>query len=213
MRRACSGPQVLAPILAAALALALLVLLSLAAAAQPGAAAAAAGARPAGLRADVLAQLADAEKKLTALTQAVPAGKLTWRPAAGVRSFGEVMLHVAAANYDIASVWGVKPPAGIDMGAARGLGKGGTDQDKEKVIAGVGASFDHLRKAILALADKDLDREIDLFGQKGTVREALLGAAIHPHEHLGQAIAYARMIGIVPPWTAAQQAAPPKPGR
>ncbi len=182
--------------------------------AQPAANTAAAGAaKPAGLRADVLAQLADAEEKLTALAQAVPAAKLTWRPAPGVRSLGEVMLHVAAANYDIATVWGVKPPAGTDMGAARGLGKGGTDKDKEKVIAGLKTSFAHLRQAISALTDQDLGRQIDLFGQQGTVREALLGAAIHPHEHLGQAIAYARVVGIVPPWTAARQAAQPKPGR
>jgi hypothetical protein len=53
-------------------------------------------------------------------------------------------------------------------------------------------AFDHLRRAISALADKDLDREIDFFRQKGTVREALVEAAVHPHEHLGQAIAYAR---------------------
>jgi len=210
MRRVCAGSPVLALIPAAVLASVLLALPAPPLAAQPAAAAAA---KPTGLRADVLAQLADAEEKLTALTQAIPAGKLTWRPAAGVRSIGEVVLHVAAANYDIATVWGVKPPPGTDMGAARGLDKGGTDKDKDKMIAGLKASFDHLRKAISALTDKDLDREIDLFGQKGTVREAVLGAAIHPHEHLGQAIAYARVIGIVPPWTAAQQAAPPKPGR
>jgi uncharacterized damage-inducible protein DinB len=66
---------------------------------------------------------------------------------------------------------------------------------------------------LAALAEKDLDREIDFFGQKGTVREALVEAAVHPHEHLGQAIAYARVMGIVPPWTAARQTAPPKPGR
>jgi uncharacterized damage-inducible protein DinB len=207
MRRSIAGSAVLPLTLAAVL---LAVLPAPPALAQP---AAGAGAKPAGLRADVLAQLADAEEKLTALAQAAPAAKLTWRPAAGVRSLGEVMLHVAAANYDIATVWGVKPPPGTDMGAARGIGKGGTDKDKEKVVASLKTSFDDLRKAILARADQDLDRKIDLFGQPGTVREALVGAAVHPHEHLGQAIAYARMIGIVPPWTAARQAAQPKPGR
>jgi uncharacterized damage-inducible protein DinB len=179
--------------------------------AQTQAQAQAATAKPAGLRAAVLDQLADAEEKLTALAQATPAEKLGWRPAAGVRSVGEVFLHVAAANYDIATVWGAKPPAGTDMDAARGIGKGGAD--KGKTIAALKASFDHLRKSITGLADKDLDREIDFFGQKGTVREALVEAAVHPHEHLGQAIAYARVIGIVPPWTAARQAAQPKSGR
>jgi uncharacterized damage-inducible protein DinB len=210
MRRARAESPILSLSLAVVLASALLAPLALA---QPPAAAAAAkaAAKPTGLRADVLAQLADAEEKLTALAKAIPADKLSWRPAAGVRSVGEVLLHVAAANYDVATAWGVKPPAGFDMRAARGIESSSAGRDK--IVAALEASFGHLRRAISALADTDLDREIDIFGQQGTVREALLGAAIHPHEHLGQAIAYARMNGIVPPWTAARPAAPPKPGR
>jgi uncharacterized damage-inducible protein DinB len=48
---------------------------------------------------------------------------------------------------------------------------------------------------------------VDFFGQKMTVRSVLLGLLSHMHEHLGQSIAYARMEGVVPPWTAAQKAA------
>jgi uncharacterized damage-inducible protein DinB len=45
----------------------------------------------------------------------------------------------------------------------------------------------------------------------------LVHIVTHAHEHLGQSIAYARVNGVVPPWTAAQQqrqqgqAAPPRP--
>jgi uncharacterized damage-inducible protein DinB len=39
------------------------------------------------------------------------------------------------------------------------------------------------------------------------MRSALLVLLSHMHEHLGQSIAYARMQGVVPPWTAAQNAA------
>jgi len=49
------------------------------------------------------------------------------------------------------------------------------------------------------------------------VRALLLLLAGHAHEHLGQEIAYARMNGVVPPWTARQQEQekkqPPKSGR
>ena len=38
-----------------------------------------------------------------------------------------------------------------------------------------------------------------------TVRGVLLSVVSHEFEHLGQSIAYARMNGIVPPWTAEQQ--------
>jgi uncharacterized damage-inducible protein DinB len=39
-----------------------------------------------------------------------------------------------------------------------------------------------------------------------TVRGALLLATTHMHEHLGQSIAYARTIGVVPPWSAKESA-------
>jgi uncharacterized damage-inducible protein DinB len=57
------------------------------------------------------------------------------------------------------------------------------------------------------LSDASLDNMVDFFGQKMTVRSVLLALTGHMHEHFGQSIAYARMQGIVPPWTAAQMAA------
>ena len=41
----------------------------------------------------------------------------------------------------------------------------------------------------------------DWFGGKNTERGILLFIVRHGAEHLGQLIAYSRMIGVVPPWT------------
>jgi uncharacterized damage-inducible protein DinB len=49
-----------------------------------------------------------------------------------------------------------------------------------------------------------------MFGRTTTYRNVLVTAIAHLHEHLGQSIAYARMNGVVPPWTAAEQAAAKK---
>lgn len=49
-------------------------------------------------------------------------------------------------------------------------------------------------------ADK-LGTSLKLFGQDFTVQQLLILATTHLHEHLGQAIAYARSNGIVPPWS------------
>jgi uncharacterized damage-inducible protein DinB len=57
------------------------------------------------------------------------------------------------------------------------------------------------------MSDASLDDMVDFFGQKMTKRGLLMVLATHMHEHLGQSIAYARMVGVVPPWTAAEQAA------
>jgi uncharacterized damage-inducible protein DinB len=40
-----------------------------------------------------------------------------------------------------------------------------------------------------------------------SARSVLMVLLSHAHEHLGQSIAYARMVGVVPPWTAAQMEA------
>jgi len=81
---------------------------------------------------------------------------------------------------------------------------------KGKVIAMVKQSFEHVRRAVTELSDKRLEETVKAYGQQTTVREVYFTAATHIHEHLGQLIAYARMNGIVPPWTAERQAQQPK---
>jgi uncharacterized damage-inducible protein DinB len=45
-----------------------------------------------------------------------------------------------------------------------------------------------------------------IFDRESTVQGVLLLCLTHTWEHLGQAIAYARMNDIVPPWTAEREA-------
>jgi uncharacterized damage-inducible protein DinB len=167
----------------------------------PAAPAAAAPANPAqAARADVLAELKEAREKLLALAEAIPAEKYGWRPAEGIRSVGEVFAHVAGANFFIPRAWGAQPDtAGMDV---RGMQKNATD--KAKVVAALRQSFDEAEKAIGQLSPADLDRQIDLFGSKYSVRRAVLIMVSHGHEHLGQSIAYARSNGITPPWSASE---------
>jgi len=154
--------------------------------------------RPPGLRGEIQQELDDAEQKLVALASVVPPEKFGWRPAPGVRSFGEVCLHVAGGNYEIGGMWGLKAPPGVDLAKIEQQGA-----DKGNAIAAMRVSFEQVRESIAAMSDSDVERSISYFGHPGTVRLALIETAVHAHEHLGQAIAYARMNGIVPPWTAA----------
>ena len=154
-------------------------------------------AAPAGTRESILFQIDEASKKLMSLAEAMPAEKYTWRPGEGVRSVGEVYNHVAAANYFLPTFWGGKVPAGVDP---RTLEKDGGD--KAKTIDTLKKSFDSLRQEIQAVPEADLGRKIKMFGQDATVRDAMMVLSSHAHEHLGQSIAYARMNGVVPPWSA-----------
>lgn len=174
--------------------LSLLSLMSFPAFAHEEAKAAAAGGD---MRADILQQVDDAEKKLTALAEAFPAEKYGWRPAEKVRSVGEVFMHVAGGNYFLPTFWGVTPPEGVNP---REFEKSGSD--KAKVLATMKASFEHARNAIKNAPAADLAKAIKLFGNDSTISQAMLIVATHNHEHLGQSIAYARMNGVTPPWSA-----------
>jgi uncharacterized damage-inducible protein DinB len=149
-----------------------------------------------GYRSEVLSEVIVQEDKFLRLAEAIPAEKYAWRPSADVRSFAEVFLHVAAANYNLYKLVGTPPPAGFE---AKGFEKSTTD--KAKVIAALKDSFEHARKAITAMPDADLEKSMDWFGGKNTERGILLFIVRHGAEHLGQSIAYARFIGVVPPWT------------
>lgn len=149
-----------------------------------------------GYRAEVMAEVIVQEDKFLRLADAIPADKFSWRPSPDVRSFAEVFLHVSAANYNLYKLVGTPPPTGLDV---KSLEKSTTD--KAKVIATLKDSYEHARKAITAMPDADLEKSMDWFGGKNTERGVLLFIVRHGAEHLGQSIAYARFIGVVPPWT------------
>lgn len=149
-----------------------------------------------GYRSEVLAEVMIQENKFERLAEAIPADKYSWRPAPDVRSVAEVFLHVATANYNLYKLVGTPPPPGIDL---KTLEK--STSDKAKVMATLKDSYAHARKAIAAMADADLEKSFDWFGGKNTERGVLIFIVRHGAEHLGQSIAYARAIGVVPPWT------------
>jgi uncharacterized damage-inducible protein DinB len=118
-----------------------------------------------------------------------------------VRSTAEVFMHVVTANYGIPSRWGVKPPEGFSMEYEKSMTK------KADVVQALKDSFAHAEKGFAAIPDAELDKNVDLFGMKTTIRGGYMLLLAHAHEHLGQSIAYARMNGVTPPWTLERQKA------
>ena len=160
-----------------------------------------------GYKSEVMAEVMVQEDKFVRLAEAMPADKFNWRPASDVRSVSEVFLHVAAANYSLYKMVGTPPPANVDL---KNLEKSTTD--KAKIVAILKDSFAHAKKAVAAVPEANLDKSLDWFGGKNTQRGILLFVVRHAAEHLGQSIAYARMNGIVPPWTADARRAAAKSG-
>ena len=59
----------------------------------------------------------------------------------------------------------------------------------------------------------DMERKVTVFGRSATVDGMYLRILIHDNEHMGQLIAYARMTGVVPPWTKAEGESPKPPAK
>lgn len=154
---------------------------------------------PSGFNADWKQNLDDVQKKVLSLAEAVPAEKYSWRPAEGIRSIGEVYVHIANGNYFLLSLIGVTPPPDFKRDAEK------TVTDKAQIIDLLKKSYDHVRAAFDKATDADMEKKVDFFGTKMTGRAIYLAVLTHNHEHLGQSIAYARTNGIVPPWSASEK--------
>jgi|SRR5271165_808886 len=137
-----------------------------------------------------------ASRQLIALAEATPAEKFNWRPAAGVRSMSEVYMHVALANFYLLSRTGPKLPADI---TSPDMEK--TVTEKAKVVDWLKRSVEAVKTARLAAKPGDLQRPVKINGVDAKVDGIYLRILVHANEHMGQLVAYARMNGIVPPWS------------
>jgi uncharacterized damage-inducible protein DinB len=133
--------------------------------------------------------------QLIALAEATPEEKFAWRPALGVRSTSEVYMHIAMANFYLLSVTGPKMPADMNEGMEK------TVTSKAEVIRWLKRSLEAVKQAHLAETPKDLARKVHIEDRDSTVDWMYLRIIIHANEHMGQLVAYARMTGVVPPWS------------
>ena len=134
-------------------------------------------------------------QQLMALAEATPTEKFAWRPAAGVRSTSEVYMHIAIANFYLLSVTGPKMPADLKEDAET------TVTSKAVVICWRKRSLVAVKEAHQAEKAEDLQRKVHIADRDATVDGMYLRILIHANEHMGQLVAYARMTGVVPPWS------------
>jgi uncharacterized damage-inducible protein DinB len=153
------------------------------------------------MKPQALLDLDGMKQKFVALATAVPADKYNWRPAEGVRSIGEVFLHIANANYNIPNLMGTPLPAGFDP---KTFEKSTTD--KAQIIDALNKSFASAHAAIEGMTNADFNKPLPKLGPDANYGDVIYILVTHAHEHLGQSIAYARMNGVVPPWTAEAEA-------
>ena len=145
---------------------------------------------PAGLGTGYLGELEHIGRQMVQLAEAVPEEKYSWRPAPGVMSVAEVYLHVYTGSFGLLSQAGHKQPADLVM----------KPKTKAEIIAELKRSLAAVKLSYEGSSPKELQRPVKLFGET-KVEGIYLRILAHLSEHMGQSIAYARMNGIVPPWS------------
>lgn len=128
---------------------------------------------------------------LSKTAQKVPENLYSFKPTPEVRSLGELIGHVADANFAIcAAAAGEKPPQS-------GFEKGKTA--KADLTKGLNDSIAYCDKVIAGLDDKKGAETVNFFGG-ATPKLAVFNFNIqHCNEHYGNLVTYMRLKGIVPP--------------
>jgi uncharacterized damage-inducible protein DinB len=154
-----------------------------------------------GPAADLLLPFSELEQHVMALAKAIPEEKYGWRPAEGVRSFREVLLHITFGNRLLLNVADGTPREELAKQIEENAKREGAPLTKAQVIQALTESFQSVRRALESASGGSLSRDIDFFGTATTRRGVLASLDTHMAEHEGQLIAYARMNGIAPPWS------------
>ncbi len=147
-----------------------------------------------GFQIEVIKFLKQNQESILSLAKEIPEEHYDWKPVEGVRTVGEALLHIAGANYYILTHLGILPPKEVDLMNIESL------KGKEKIMLTVKSSFDYVSDHILSITDEKLKDKVKFaFGERSQYG-ALLQLIDHSGEHKGQLIAYARSIGVAPPW-------------
>ena len=153
------------------------------------------------IRKQFLMDLDSLQSRFLALSDAFPSDKYAWRPGPGVRSVGEAFMHVASEYYVYAPMaYGAARSPVIPRGpeAFKTFESKSTKADVQKHLK---EGLAYAKQSIEALDPAAITGTQKLFGGDHTILETTFSMTDDLHEHLGQLIAYARMNGVVPPWS------------
>jgi uncharacterized damage-inducible protein DinB len=128
---------------------------------------------------------------ITTVAEELPESTYAFRPTPEVRSFGQLVGHVAGAQYLICGAALGDPPRREDA-----IEK--TRTKKAELVSALKASTEYCGRAY-AQTDKAAQQKTKLFGQEQTRLFALGLNATHDAEHYGNIVTYLRIKGIVPP--------------
>ena len=152
----------------------------------------------------LLSEVEIARRQLLGMAEAIPAEKYSWRPAAGARTVGEVLVHISVGCFYLLELTGNPLPSDI-YGSITSEGEERLWQivrhnDKlEQTISAKGEVLPLLVRSLNSVADA-ITKSDDARLLEPVPRRIYLRLLVHTHEHMGQLIGYTRAMGLAIPW-------------
>jgi len=134
----------------------------------------------------------------------MPEENYSFKPADSVRSFGQIVGHVADAQYLFCS------KALDEKGPELKIEQ--TKTSKADLIAALKTAFAYCDKAYDGMTDASGSQIVKMFGNDSPKLGVLNFNEVHNWEHYGNLVTYMRIKNIVPP-SSEQQAPPAKPAQ
>jgi uncharacterized damage-inducible protein DinB len=137
-------------------------------------------------------QLTRYNKNMVAAAEAMPAEKYNFKPTPEMNTFAHLTMHIAEGNNALCAQISGAPAATSEKFAE--------SDPKDKLVAGLKASFDFCATALANVDDSKLSEPMVLFGRVPSSRAgALIALGMGFADHYGQEAIYLRLSGILPP--------------
>ena len=128
------------------------------------------------------------QDKITNAADAMPESKYSYRPTKDVRSFGEIVTHLADISYILCS--NAKGEATPATATAKG--------SKTEIVAYLKGGFRYCDGVYSGFTDAHLNDPADFFGTKTNKMFILTQVGNHDALHYGNLVTYLRLNGLVP---------------
>jgi uncharacterized damage-inducible protein DinB len=142
------------------------------------------------MSADVKASWNQIKANIAKSAEKMPEDQYAFKPAPEVRSFGQLIAHVADANYMI---------CGAAKGEQKSMGVEKSKTSKADLIAALADSAAYCDGLYDSLTDASAAEMVKMFGRERTRMGALQMNVAHDFEHYGNLVTYLRMKSLVPP--------------
>jgi uncharacterized damage-inducible protein DinB len=156
------------------------------------------GAQPLAAQTSIAEQLREqwtsSRRQMVAIAEAMPADQYSYQPTPEVRSFGEILAHVAGEGL-------------MEMEALASVAQPGSPErfsslrSRAEIIRALSEFFEYGTMVLAGMTDQQVLESVTIRGRQSPRWLLVMQTIGHNKEHYGNLVTYLRLNGIVPPAT------------